>query len=551
MSLTSAAVIATGGDSVEDIDGYRIHKFTTTGSSSFVVTRGGPVEVLVVAGGGGGGGIFTSFAPGGGGGAGELIYRKNYSISGVVFITVGDGGFGGSNNAPIFQNSTNGQNSIFGDLIAIGGGRGGGDSNGGGGGSGGGGSRGWLGGASIAVTGFGNAGGKSIGDRATGTANGGGGGGAGGQGLDSYNNSIKTPGGGGLSYNISGISKTYATGGRGGQRDGSPSASATVPMNTGDGGNGASTNRSIIWGSEVAPSGSNGGSGIVIVRYPIGMVWTGKETIPREIFKYNYPLDSATSVVGAYSFRKLIGSYQGPMIRLIRQSDLTNMDFVGDNFGNLSNVQTGLSASTWIGGSSANVSIWYDQSSAVNHAPYTSDNSYGLPPPFSLTDGIYFQNQNFTTSTTYYYGLKLGTAKTIQACLCNFNLKSGKTNDTAWNSLVAASVDNAGVRLFGTPGSLQIGDRNDLLTTGCYTIFDGVYNSPTSGNFFINSFDVPHKMFANRTVEPYTRGAMLYIGTANPSNSDTLKRRSFYGYMSELVLFSGSVNSSTALTYMV
>jgi hypothetical protein len=336
----------------------------------------------------------------------------------------------------------------------------------------------------------------------------------------------------------------YASGGYGGMRNNNVNGDTALP-NTGSGGGGGDGNNTTT------AIGGNGGSGIVIVRYPIGMVWTGQEAIPREIFKYNYPLDSATSVVGAYSFRKLIGSYQGPMIRLIRQSDLTNMDFVGDNFGNLSNVQTGLSASTWIGGSSANVSIWYDQSSAVNHAPYTSDNSYGLPPPFSLTDGIYFQNQNFTTSTTYYYGLKLGTAKTIQACLCNFNLKSGKTSDSSWNSLVAASVDNAGVRLFGTPGSLQIGDRNDLLTTGCYTIFDGVYNSPTSGNFFINSFDVPHKMFANRTVEPYTRGAMLYIGTANPSNSDTLKRRSFYGYMSELVLFSGSVNSSTALTYMV
>jgi hypothetical protein len=270
--------------------------------------------------------------------------------------------------------------------------------------------------------------------------------------------------------------------------------------------------------------------------------------IPRGIFKYNYPLDLATSVIGAYSFRKLIGSYQGPMIRLRRQSDLTDMDFVGDNFGKLSNVQTGLTASAWIGGSSANVLTWYDQSSASNHAPYTADNVYGLPPPFSLTNGIYFQNQNFTTSTTYYYGLKLGTAKTIQACLCNFNLKSGKTTDIFWNSLVAASNDNAGVRLNGNPGALNIGDGNDFLTTGCYTIFDGIYNSPTSGKFFINSFDVPHKMFADRTVGQYV-WQMLYIGTANPTGN--LKSRSFYGHMSELVLFSGSVNSSTALTYMV
>ena len=543
MSLTGASVIASGGDTVQDIRGYRIHTFTTVGTSSLVVTRGGPVEVLVVAVGGGGGNT-GNFVPGGGGGAGELIYQSTFDASGTISVSVGSGGL---------QNSP-GADTTFGSLIAKGGGYGGfnaGGFDGGPGGSGGGARRGnngsptGIGGSSIKTIGLGNNGGNSIGNASL-SADGGGGGGALGIGADAArlgSGSLGTPGGPGYTTTISGSSKTYAIGGFGGirgtQRDG-----AAAQPNTGNGGGGGCSTGTVS-------NGGAGGSGIVIVRYPIGMVWTGKEAIPREIFKYNYPLDSATSVVGAYSFRKLIGSYQGPMIRLIRQSDLTNMDFVGDNFGNLSNVQTGLSASTWIGGSSANVSIWYDQSSAVNHAPYTSDNSYGLPPPFSLTGGIYFQNQNFTTSTTYYYGLKLGTAKTIQACLCNFNLKSGKTNDTAWNSLVAASVDNAGVRLSGTPGSLQIGDRNDLLTTGCYTIFDGVYNSPTSGNFFINSFDVPHKMFANRTVEPYTRGAMLYIGTANPSNSDTLKRRSFYGYMSELVLFSGSVNSSTALTYMV
>lgn len=89
MSLYDPPIIATGGDTVQDINGNRIHTFTTVGTSSFVVTRGGPVEVLVVAGGGGGGGNSAQSHAGGGGGAGELIYKSSFEVSGTVSVTVG------------------------------------------------------------------------------------------------------------------------------------------------------------------------------------------------------------------------------------------------------------------------------------------------------------------------------------------------------------------------------------------------------------------------------------------------------------------------------
>ena len=63
---------ATGGDTVQDIGGFRIHTFTTVGTSTFTPATSGLVEVLVVAGGGGGGGNNGSFYAGGGGGAGEV-----------------------------------------------------------------------------------------------------------------------------------------------------------------------------------------------------------------------------------------------------------------------------------------------------------------------------------------------------------------------------------------------------------------------------------------------------------------------------------------------
>jgi hypothetical protein len=272
MSLYDPPIIATGGDSVQDIGGYRIHTFTTVGTSSFVVNRGGPVEVLVVAGGGGGGGCSANQS-GGGGGAGELIYRSGVSVSGAISVNVGGGGNGGTTTA---VNGTNGGNSVFGTLTALGGGFGGTTNRTGNpGGSGGGGGRFHIGGASTAATGLGNAGGLSVGN-ISGTASGGGGGGATSVGQNAFNNDVRTPGGTGYTTSISGAGVVYATGGSGGARS-FTSNGANGAANTGNGANGGDGN--------ALTNGGSGGSGIVIVRYPLGTIFTGSAiAAPRGIF---------------------------------------------------------------------------------------------------------------------------------------------------------------------------------------------------------------------------------------------------------------------------
>ena len=69
--ISEAYPVATGGTVTDTVIGgipYRVHSFTTTGSSTFTVTRTGEVEYLILAGGGGGGGVIA-----GGGGAGGLL----------------------------------------------------------------------------------------------------------------------------------------------------------------------------------------------------------------------------------------------------------------------------------------------------------------------------------------------------------------------------------------------------------------------------------------------------------------------------------------------
>lgn len=238
------------------------------------------VEVLVVAGGGGGG------TGGGGGGAGGLLYSNAYKVTPgtPISVTVGNGGgntstWGGAGGA--------GQNSVFGDLTAIGGGAGNhraGSPSTGTGGSGGGdaGGSGYT--LDNGTIGQGFPGGNSPEGGTTDEEPGGGGGGAGGPGrnakrpLDSGNASANSAaagaGGPGLPFSISGSLRYYAGGGGGSNRNGvgqpggvggggfggaSPTAGAP---NTGGGGGG--TGYSGYGGGGTS---AVGGSGIVIVRY--------------------------------------------------------------------------------------------------------------------------------------------------------------------------------------------------------------------------------------------------------------------------------------------
>ena len=139
----------------------------------FISTTGYPYNIsyLVIAGGGGGGGQV-----GGGGGAGGYLSGSSFPISqGVTYaVTVGGGGTGGVGSS---ARGTNGGNSVFSSLTAIGGGAGGnfGSSQAVGvtGGSGGGGSGDSSAAGGSGTSGQGNAGGSGVG----GAWGGGGGGG--------------------------------------------------------------------------------------------------------------------------------------------------------------------------------------------------------------------------------------------------------------------------------------------------------------------------------------------------------------------------------------
>ena len=270
----------------------------------FECTSSGEVEVLVVAGGGGGG-----MDMGGGGGGGGVIHDKSYSITAntPVSVTVGAGGVGApaakSYGQPdyhqFFIPATNGDNSVFGTLTAIGGGRGGSSYYGhilggtpGNGGSGGGASGYSSGGTKAGGTG--TAGQGFAGGQGGGQYYSGGGGGAGGAGTNStstahggigYYSDILGPGyywgggGGGAGYSIcggnggaggAGGGGTCTSSGGSGLNNGSPGGGGSINSQTNKAGGDAGVNTGGGGGGSshynVDNKGGEGGSGIIIVR---------------------------------------------------------------------------------------------------------------------------------------------------------------------------------------------------------------------------------------------------------------------------------------------
>ena len=296
---------ATGGDTVQDIGGYRIHTFTTVGTSTFTPATSGNVEVLLVAGGGSGG-----MRHAGGGGAGGLIYNPSFSVSGAVTVTVGDGGAGLPQGTDASVPGNSGANSVFGSLTAIGGGFGN-QGAGGAGGSGGGVFGTNTVGAGTAGQGNNGAFGSTGPLSTENTYAGGGGGGAGavGTAATSVAPVIGGAGGIGLQYSVSGTPVYYAGGGGGGTTTAGGGGGAG---GLGGGGAGGGSNSTVgIAGTNGTGGGGGaggfqggtnyasgkGGSGIVIVRYPLPVRMTGAPLFSQ------ISQAARSSAVGAFSLR--------------------------------------------------------------------------------------------------------------------------------------------------------------------------------------------------------------------------------------------------------
>ncbi len=238
---------AEGGDNVYTISAsgtnYRVHEFTTPGSTNLTFTRGGNVEYLVV-GGGGGAGTESGMYPYPGGG-GQVVTGATTITSQSYPVIVGSGGAYRDSNIA-------GDNGLSSSIFSI-------TANPG------------LGGRSSGTTGGSSGSGFSGGNRqGCGTGGGGGAGGPGGNALPSCgNNGTGGAGGIGIQSNITGTLLGYGGGGSGVSWN-----QGSGPVVDGGGMVGLGINHvaiPAIFPTRGGGGGSwqSGGNGTVIVRYEI------------------------------------------------------------------------------------------------------------------------------------------------------------------------------------------------------------------------------------------------------------------------------------------
>jgi hypothetical protein len=94
----------------------------------------------------------------------------------------------------------------------------------------------------------------------------------------------------------------------------------------------------------------------------------------RRFVTFTGMLESRTGIAAAYSLRRLFTSYDGPVIRLRRDSDNQEKDFYVAapdvaGFGTLRN-DTGQSVGVWSAAADVFVSQWFDQSGADRHVSH-------------------------------------------------------------------------------------------------------------------------------------------------------------------------------------
>ncbi|MFB6198266.1 MAG: glycine-rich domain-containing protein [Halobacteriaceae archaeon] len=381
-------VDARGGQKVYETHGYRMHVFNASGYLH--VMTGGKIDILLVGGGGGSGGD-----QGGAGGGGGVILKKGVNIKANTFqVRIGKGGNESSRfNAP----AETGGNTTFLNFVAFGGGGGGNLEQGGrDGGSGGGGGGKWQS-STNAIGGSGVPGQGKEGGTGNGCSNRGAGGGGfsqrggdqcggskGGDGFNAnsflYNDEVGENGwvgGGGAGGN------SNAAGGKGGGGGYDTGREDGLP-NTGGGARGGPR------GSN--ESGFKGGSGLVVVRYPLGA--------NRDVGALDgLGLTGDKKPVAAYALRRLFGNYAGPQVRILRTSDNQVANMYYDRRGNESLVKTEdgeiyKSLDAWSGGS-ALVTSWDDQSGNDLHAKQNNlSHAPALDVTIRMSNSKWFQTKS-------------------------------------------------------------------------------------------------------------------------------------------------------------
>ena len=262
-----------------------------------------------------------------------------------------------------------------------------------------------------------------------------------------------------------------------------------------------------------------------------------------------YPYDNigiTSSAAGLWSTRRLRSAYAGPVVNVRRNSDNSQLDFIADQFGNLSNVQSAVTIDAWLTSTTGNVTTWYDQFRSNNFTQTTATSQ----PQIVKNAGkwvVFFNRDNLTGVPTFYSRMTIpNQISGIKTILYGINTLA----DTFETLLGQSGVDNAGFRMIG--GDFFIGaygnDRNDFLYTG---------GRDNRGNGFYLTYWYNNNKYGSslnivNDSNPLNQWGLVigstpgYTSFGFNSLSDGFSNRAFYGYLSEVAMFSDQISQVDA-----
>jgi len=262
-----------------------------------------------------------------------------------------------------------------------------------------------------------------------------------------------------------------------------------------------------------------------------------------------YPYDNVgitSSAAGLWSTRRLRSAYAGPVVNVRRNSDNSQLDFIADQFGNLSNVQSAVTIDAWLTSTTGNVTTWYDQFRSNNFTQTTATSQ----PQIVKNAGkwvVFFNRDNLTGVPTFYSRMTIpNQISGIKTILYGINTLA----DTFETLLGQSGVDNAGFRMIG--GDFFIGaygnDRNDFLYTG---------GRDNRGNGFYLTYWYNNNKYGSslnivNDSNPLNQWGLVigstpgYTSFGFNSLSDGFSNRAFYGYLSEVAMFTDQISQVDA-----
>ena len=192
----------------------------------------------------------------------------------------------------------------------------------------------------------------------------------------------------------------------------------------------------------------------------------------------------------AFGFRKLLGSYAGPQVRIRRSSDNVEADIYMDSSGTITLISgtTETDYNTWLSGASGYLVMWYDQSGGGRHAIRTRRNTgYTWPPVKKDSSDTTLHMEIQPTSTNF----------------VEFDNANLGTHDYTWVMAVQTPTTNSRWRTY-----LRGQSRHHYLLLQSGGTLVGLYDN-TSGGF--SNTGVNHTLGNKDVYSSYATGGQTVI----------------------------------------